>query len=78
VDELTTKLLLDPSREYGVAELAKVVGRAEEVILREVDRLVSLGVLKERYQGQDRYVSANPDQWLSAHRLAFGSTPRWR
>ncbi len=54
-------LLLDPTRERPIAQLTGVSGAAQPNTLREVNRLVQAGLLKERRAGNARLVSANTD-----------------
>jgi predicted nucleotidyltransferase len=52
-------LLLVPEREQPIATLAPVAGVAQPSTLREVNRLVQAGLLKERRAGNTRLVSAD-------------------
>ncbi|ADB29247.1 DNA polymerase, beta domain protein region [Kribbella flavida DSM 17836] len=52
-------LLLVPEREQPIATLVPVAGVAQSNVLREVNRLVSAGLLTERRAGPTRLVSAN-------------------
>lgn len=52
-------LLLVPDREQPIATLVPVAGVAQPNTLREVNRLVTGGLLSERRAGNTRLVSAN-------------------
>lgn len=52
-------LLLAPEREQPIASLAPVAGVAQPNTLREVNRLVQSGLLRERRAGNTRLVAAN-------------------
>lgn len=52
-------LLLVPDREQPIATLAPVAGVAQPNTLREVNRLVEGGLLRERRAGNTRLVAAN-------------------
>lgn len=52
-------LLLVPDREQPIATLEQVAGVAQPNTLREVNRLVEGGLLRERRAGNARLVSAN-------------------
>ncbi|MFD7161349.1 hypothetical protein ACFV9C_42655 [Kribbella sp. NPDC059898] len=52
-------LLLVPAREQPIATLAAIAGIAQPNTLREVNRLVECGILRERRAGNTRLVSAN-------------------
>jgi len=54
-------LLLNPDREQPIASLAPIAGVAQPNTLREVNRLVQAGILRERRAGNTRLVSANTD-----------------
>lgn len=54
-------LLLDPSREQPIASLTAVAGVTQSNVLREVNRLVTAGVLSERRAGNTRLVKAATD-----------------
>lgn len=59
--KLLARLLLNPSREYTVTELARELGTPKQTVQGEVQRLVSADILLDRRQGRNRLVSANPD-----------------
>jgi predicted nucleotidyltransferase/DNA-binding transcriptional ArsR family regulator len=52
-------LLLDPSREASIADLAGLAGIRPPNALREVNRLIGAGLLKDRRVGRTRLVSAD-------------------
>jgi predicted nucleotidyltransferase len=54
-------LLLMPEREQPIATLADVAGVAQPNTLREVNRLVEGGLLRERRAGNARLVAANTE-----------------
>jgi predicted nucleotidyltransferase len=59
--ELLARLLLNPNLEYTVAELARDLGLPKQTIQGEIQRLVNADVLRDRRQGRNRLVSANPN-----------------
>ena len=54
-------LLLGPDREQAIATLAPIAGVAQPNTLREVNRLLDAGLLRERRAGNTRLVAANLD-----------------
>jgi predicted nucleotidyltransferase len=58
--DLLAEVLMHPGVEFGVAELSKRVGASPSTLLREVQRLVDAGLLRDRKLGRNRLVSANP------------------
>jgi hypothetical protein len=52
-------LLLSPEREQPIATLVPVAGVAQPNVLREVNRLVDAGLLRERRAGNTRLVAAD-------------------
>jgi predicted nucleotidyltransferase len=52
-------LLLAPEREQPIATLVPIAGVAQPNVLREVNRLVEAGLLRERRAGNTRLVAAN-------------------
>jgi DNA-binding transcriptional ArsR family regulator len=56
---LLAELLLHPERELSLTELSRRVGVASATIMRDVDRLVTGGVLKDRRLGRIRLLSAD-------------------
>ncbi|OCB23510.1 MULTISPECIES: helix-turn-helix domain-containing protein [Mycobacterium] len=59
--QLLAQLLLDPGREYTVTDLARTLGVSKQTAQQEVERLVTAHVLRDRRQGRNRLISANPD-----------------
>ncbi|MFV8142171.1 ArsR family transcriptional regulator [Mycolicibacterium senegalense] len=59
--QLLSVLLTSPSREYTVTELATALAAPKQTVQAEVQRLVDAGILRDRRQGRNRLVSANPD-----------------
>ncbi|KMV18320.1 ArsR family transcriptional regulator [Mycolicibacterium conceptionense] len=59
--QLLSLLLTDPTREYTVTELATELSAPKQTVQAEVQRLVDAGILRDRRQGRNRLVSANPD-----------------
>ncbi|KDP00275.1 MarR family transcriptional regulator [Mycobacterium avium subsp. hominissuis] len=59
--QLLAQLLLNPAREYTVTDLARALGAPKQTIQQEVERLVTASVLRDRRQGRNRLVSANPN-----------------
>lgn len=58
---LLAELVLHPEWEVTLAELARRVGVTSPTIMRDVDRLVDGGILKDRRQGRSRLLRANPE-----------------
>lgn len=58
---ILTWLLLAPEREQPIATLAPIAGVAQSNTLREINRLVQSGLIRERRAGNTRLVSANTD-----------------
>jgi predicted nucleotidyltransferase len=56
---LLARLLLHPQDELHLSDLFRKTGFAPRSIQLEADRLVSLGLLRERRSGNRRYLSAN-------------------
>ncbi|WP_141880370.1 winged helix-turn-helix domain-containing protein [Homoserinimonas aerilata] len=54
-------LYLHPSREYRATELAGEARVSLPTILRDIDRLVEAGFIKERTSGRNRYLSVNAE-----------------
>jgi predicted nucleotidyltransferase len=54
-------LLLGPDREQPISSLVEIAGVAQPNTLREVNRLVQGGLLRERRAGHVRLVSANTE-----------------
>lgn len=58
--EVLTLLLLHPDSEYSLSELAGNLGLPLTTVQREVTRLSSAQLIRERRVGRSRIVSANP------------------
>lgn len=58
--ELLTLLLLHPGTEYSITELSDKLGAPLTTVQREVNRLLTAGLITERRLGRMREVSANP------------------
>jgi hypothetical protein len=58
--ELLTLLLLHPDAEYSLSEAATKLGLPLTTVQREVTRLSSAELIRERRVGRSRLVSANP------------------
>lgn len=52
-------LLLTPTREEPIATLAPIAGVSQPAVLREANRLLEAGLLRERRAGNTRLVTAN-------------------
>jgi len=59
--QLLAYLLLNPTREYTVTDLARALSASKQTTQQEVERLVVAHVLRDRRQGRNRLISANPD-----------------
>lgn len=59
--QLLATLLIDPDREHTITELAQQLGMSKQATQAEVERLVRADVLRDRRQGRNRLISANPD-----------------
>lgn len=59
--ELLAALLLEPDREFTLTELAGKIGAPLTTVQDEVNRLLPWGLIRERRQGRNRLLSANPD-----------------
>jgi DNA-binding transcriptional ArsR family regulator len=59
--ELLTQLLLHPDTEFSLSELARQIDVPLPTLQREAQRLIQAGLLRDRKQGRNRLVSANPD-----------------
>jgi len=62
---LLAELVLHPERELTLTDLAKRVGVAAPTIMRDVDRLVDGGVVKDRRLGRARLISINTEHPLA-------------
>jgi predicted nucleotidyltransferase len=63
---LLAETLGRPDAEFSLAELARLTGAGTSVVHKEVGRLVSAGVLRDRSVGRNRMVRANQDHPLFA------------
>lgn len=54
-------LLINPERECTVSDLARCLGVSKQTAQQEIERLVQAHVLRDRRQGRNRLISANPD-----------------
>lgn len=59
--QLLARLLLNPDREDTVTDLARELDVSKQTAQQEVERLVTAHVLRDRRQGRNRLISANPD-----------------
>ncbi len=55
---LLAELLLEPEREVHLRELVRATGFAPRTVQVEIDRLVGMGLIRERRSGNRRYLSA--------------------
>ncbi|MBI4520878.1 MAG: toxin-antitoxin system toxin subunit [Gemmatimonadetes bacterium] len=53
------RTFLDPSREYHLRELVRLTGLAPRTVHQEVEKLVRADLLRERRDGNRRYLRAN-------------------
>jgi DNA-binding transcriptional ArsR family regulator len=58
--EILTLLLLHPDSEYSISEVASRLSLPLTTVQREVTRLYSAGLIRERRVGRSRLVSADP------------------
>jgi DNA-binding transcriptional ArsR family regulator len=58
--EILTLLLLHPDSEYSISEVASKLGLPLTTVQREVTRLSSAQLIRERRVGRSRLVSADP------------------
>ena len=56
---LLTWLLLHPSEEYALGELARLLGIAPSTMHQEVEHLVQTGVISDRQVGRNRLLRVN-------------------
>ncbi|MFJ9028542.1 ArsR family transcriptional regulator [Streptomyces sp. NPDC102274] len=63
--ELLALVVLHPEREFTLTELASSLGASHTAVLREVDRLVGGGILRDRRVGRSRLVSSRTDTPLA-------------
>lgn len=66
VGAILAETLGHPEREFTLAELGRRTDTSGPVVHREVGRLVESTVLRDRYEGRNRLVSANADHPLFA------------
>lgn len=66
VGAILAETLGHPEREFTLAELGRRTDTSGPVVHREVGRLVDSAVLRDRYEGRNRLVSANADHPLFA------------
>lgn len=59
--EVLALLLLHPDVEYSLTEVASKVGLPLTTVQREVTRLSSAQLIRDRHVGRSRLVSANPE-----------------
>ena len=64
--EVLASILLDPSREWSLTDLAALVGASVATVQREVRRAEDAGVVSSRKVGNTRLVRAEPDGVLTA------------
>jgi predicted nucleotidyltransferase len=64
--ELLALVMLHPEREYTVTELADELRASHPAVLREVDRLVTGGILRDRRVGRSRLVASRTDTPVAA------------
>src|SRR5271167_4120284 len=81
--EILTLLLLHPDSEYSITEVASKLGLPLTTVQREVTRLSSAELIRERRVGRSRLVSADPASRYTRPlaelvTLAFGPPPRHR
>jgi DNA-binding transcriptional ArsR family regulator len=78
--ELLALVVLHPEREFSLTELASELGVSHTSVLREVDRLVGGGILRDRRVGRTRLVASRTDTALAAPlaeliAVAYGPLP---
>jgi len=64
IGALLAETLGHPDAEFTLAELGRLTGVSAPVVHREVSRLVDAAVLRDRVEGRNRLVRANPDHPL--------------
>jgi DNA-binding transcriptional ArsR family regulator len=64
--DLLAWILLHPSEEYTLTDLAKRIGVPLNTLHREVQRLTDAGLLTSRSVGRSRLLSANPSNRATA------------
>jgi predicted nucleotidyltransferase len=63
--ELLALVVLHPEREFTLTELAHSLGASHTAVLREVNRLVGGGILRDRRVGRSRLVASRTDTALA-------------
>lgn len=63
--ELLALVVLHPEREFTLTELADSLGASHTAVLREVNRLVGGGILRDRRVGRSRLVASRTDTVLA-------------
>jgi predicted nucleotidyltransferase len=63
--ELLALVVLHPEREFTLTELADSLGASHTAVLREVNRLVGGGILRDRRVGRSRLVASRTDTALA-------------
>lgn len=58
--ELLALVLLHPDQEFSLTDLSRQIGAPLTSVHREVERLVTAGLIAERHLGRNRMVRANP------------------
>ncbi|MCS5718062.1 ArsR family transcriptional regulator [Herbiconiux sp. CPCC 205763] len=61
---LLAELYLFPERERTASQLARDVHTSLPTVLRELDRMVPMGFLTERFSGRNRYIRVNREHPL--------------
>jgi predicted nucleotidyltransferase len=61
---MLARTFLDPAREFHLRELVRLTGFAPRTVQLEVEKLVSAGLLRERRDGNRRYLRANDEHLL--------------
>lgn len=64
--DLLALVMLHPEREFSLTELAGLLGASHTSVLREVDRLVGGGILRDRRVGRTRLVAGRTDTAVAA------------
>ncbi|WP_084020264.1 winged helix-turn-helix domain-containing protein [Mycobacterium avium] len=59
--ELLTTLLLHPAQEFTLSELSRQLDVSLPTLQREAQRLAEVRLVRDRKQGRNRLISANPD-----------------
>jgi hypothetical protein len=64
--DILALVLLQPDREFSLADIGRAVGSLPATVHREVSRLVDATALLDRFVGRSRLVRANAEYELSA------------